>query len=327
MPDKPETITAVIENDIVFMAEPIVEFVSLVKRGANRSPFKILKSEKGGNPMPSKVVQAVLMPKGLSEKAIATHLEGYRADGLVEHESYVEYTQVDKAAVDEESIEVIKMDEEDKVFGIVATLKEENEEQATVEKDSLDYATMDSLYIELYAMADIVSGAMRQSNVKAKDRSRTIMTAIENFKSFAEILLSNVKDDVAAVKLEDHPLLTHPLKKEEEPEVKETTTEEVVEEKVVDKTDTKDLADDIDAKLAELVGNLEKSILEKVQEMVDAAKEAVEQKVTASTEVLDTLKEEVETIKSTTKTSRSVKDETTEKEGDSKFGGLLFKTK
>ena len=221
----PKVVSTIIEDEVVYLSDADIEFVSLVKYGANRTPFKILKSQdKGGNIM-SKVITAVLVPKSLDEEAVKAQLEGYRVDEMKEYDTYKSYIQVTEDAIDLDSSDVIMLDKESGVLGIVASLKGDEQEPEvkielkTVEKEAVDYATMDNLYMELYAMADIVAGSMRQSEADKAARSKTILTAIDNFKAFAEMILTSLKENVEAVKAEDHPTLLDFIKRGEKEEV------------------------------------------------------------------------------------------------------------
>lgn len=194
----PKIITTIIEDEVVFLTNVDAEFVSFVTHGANRTPFKILKSEsEGGNTM-DKVVQSVLIPKGLSDEQVTKCLEGFRTDEAKKFDSYTTYEQVSLEDIEADSMEAVWLDEDTKVMGVIGALKKDvkkDDDVPTVEKEALDYATMDALYDELYAMADIVSGSMRQSNIKPGVRKNTILTAIENFKSYAEMLLKSLKEE------------------------------------------------------------------------------------------------------------------------------------
>jgi uncharacterized protein YoxC len=237
----PKVISTIIEDQVTFLTDVNVEYVSLVRHGANRTPFRILKNDKGGSTM-EKVVTAVLIPKSLSEEAAAGHLNGYRSDEVKEYDTYKSFIQVDQETIDPDTAEVVFIDKKAGVLGVVASLVTEKEEggdtlkakevegkEATedlngeevadakseadpvvIEKDALDYATMDELYMELYAMADIVGGSLRQSQIDPNSRKTTVLSAIDNFRTFASMVLDNAKSD-DAVKAENHPSLSHHL--------------------------------------------------------------------------------------------------------------------
>ena len=196
-------VTATIEQEVVFMVDPTVDFVSLVKHGANRAPFKILKS-KGGSKM-NKVLQAILIRHGMPDDEVQKALEGMETKNVEKFDSYDSYIQVPMDQFKPESMAVVKAD--DGVYSIFGELSEGSEKGKVVmdAKQAVDYATMDSLYSELYAMADIVSGAMRQENAETSFRADTILKAIDNFRAYAEVVLQNISEQ-KAVKLADRLL-------------------------------------------------------------------------------------------------------------------------
>ena len=101
-------------------------------------------------------------------------------------------------------------------------------------KEAVDYATMDNLYSELYAMADVVGGAMRQENADADFRKNTILTTIDNFRAFAEVVLENLSAEKLAkgVDPKDHPdLVVDILHAMRDAEVVDLTEDEETDEK------------------------------------------------------------------------------------------------
>lgn len=234
MAGKVKTITTTIEDEVVFMTDPDIQFVSLVKHGANRTPFKVLKHENSKEETGmEKVVQAILVRNDLPEDQIAKALEGMSKKDATNTGSITSYEQCPLSRCNEETLIVVKHDEIDGVFNVLADLAEDQDDKGTliveVGKEAVDYATLDNLYTELYAMADIVSGAMRQENAGVEFRKSTIISAIDNFRTFAEVVLNNLgtaeKADLA-VKAEDHPTLLYPfIKKEGEGSAKDETGE------------------------------------------------------------------------------------------------------
>lgn len=225
MPGK--KVTTIVEDEVVFMVDPKAEFVSLVRHAANRTPFAILKAEHGGKDMASKVLQAVLVPNGVSEEVAAKHLQGCRTDEVETYDTMKKYVQVGEDQVEKDA-QVAVLDEENKVYGVFATLKADSDKQddqdqkadsgesteQVVEKDALDWATLDDLYMELYAMADIIGGSLRQGAADPDERLGTILKAIDNFRIMAEALLS-IASGEETVKAENHPdLVTQIINKE-----------------------------------------------------------------------------------------------------------------
>lgn len=341
---KPKVISTIIEDEVVFMTDADIEFVSLVKHGANRTPFKILKSDKGGVDM-DKVITAVLIPTDVSDEDTVTLLDGYRSDEVKEYDSYKSYVQVEEDAIDLDTVEVVVLDKDHGVLGVTADLKDASKEKkdtdgkiepTVVEKDALDYATIDSLYTELYAMADIVGGSMRQSNVEPKARQKTILSAIDNFRSFAEILLKNLKEeDIRAVKAEDHPDLAHTFAeedgiKEPVPTFDAAAFEGLILGKVDQKLKELTTSMDLDTRIGEILDSLKKTTesveaLTSVTEPIEALGEKVKE-VDILTKTVKSLSEDLDKLKTTPKGDKTEKDELeteiTKKDAD--FTGTLF---
>lgn len=225
---KVKEITTVIEDEVVFMVDPQVEFVSLVKYGANRAPFKVIKNENTKEePNMNKVVQSVLVRNDLSDEDITNALEGIDRREEKKFDTFTAYPQVSVHKCKEDSMIVQKHEEVEGIYFVLGDLAEGTGTQGTLQvdvKEAVDYATMDNLYSELYAMADVVGGAMRQENADPDFRKTTILTTIDNFRSFAEVVLENLSEKMlaAGVDATDHPDLVvdilHASKQEETPE-------------------------------------------------------------------------------------------------------------
>lgn len=233
---KVKEITTTVEDVVTFMVDPTVEFVSLVKYGANRAPFKVIKNEKKEESNMNKVVQSVLVRNDLSDENITKALEGMDKRDEKHFSTFTAYPQVSVHKCKEDSLIVQKHDEVDGVYLVLGDLAEGTGDSGTLQidvKEAVDYATMDNLYSELYAMADVVGGAMRQENADADFRKTTILTTIDNFRAFAEVVLETLAEKMiaAGVNVTDHPklvvdILNAPVEKSD----KETDEEKVVRE-------------------------------------------------------------------------------------------------
>ena len=337
---KVKTVTTTIEDEVVFMTDPDIQFVSLVKHGANRTPFKVLKNYKSkeGTSM-EKVVQAILVRNDLSEDQIAKALEGMSKKDASDTGSITSYVQCPMARCNEETVMVVKHDEIDGVFHVLADLREESSEAGTlmmsVEKEAVDYATLDNLYTELYAMADIVSGAMRQENAGVEFRKDTIISAIDNFKTFAEVVLNNLgtaeKADMA-VKAENHPTLLPFIRKDDEKSVTdgegaaEGEEATAVEEDVEGEGKTAEGGEKPAAKenVGELVVNAMNESLGNFAKGLETIFGTMNENMEKS---MKSVVEKVDEIKLTTVSAKSEKDEQnvqTEK-SNSPFAGVLFR--
>jgi len=253
---KLKEVTTTIEDTVTFMVNPTVEYVSLVKHGANRAPFKVMKSEKLKEVlgMANKVVQSVLIRNDVSEENISK-LEGIDKRSKKAYTTFTAYPQIHPSKIDPKSAVVVKHEAVEGILFVLGDLAEGESESGTLMMDAkaaVDYATMDNLYTELYAMADVVGGAMRQENAEASFRKTTILTAIDNFKTFAEIVLETLDDGKVAlgVKAEDHPTLVVDLTVKEE-----TADEKAAREKAEKEAADKKVADDAAAAAAASSGD------------------------------------------------------------------------
>jgi hypothetical protein len=343
---KPKVITTIIEDEVVFMQNPEAEFVSLVKHGANRAPYKILKHDKGGNDM-NKVVQAILLRNDLPEEVVAKALEGMDTRSKKEFNSLTSYPQCEPSKIAPDSYALAKTEDEG-VYLVLGDLAEGQNENGTItldtEKEAIDYATMDNLYFELYAMADLVGGVLRQETGDLKFKQETVLTAIDNFRSFAEAVLSSLTEKtLKAIDPADHPTLVFPLitedsaeeTSEEEEVTEKSETEEVAEtETAEEETPEEDTEkDEVPDKLAETLEGITTAIssvgeavtnltsqfsdLSKKVEGVEASQKSQKEELTKS----------IEDLRNTTEAAHAEVEETppenTEKE-NSPFKGLFM---
>lgn len=337
---KVKAITTTIEDEVVFMTDPEIEFVSLVKHGANRTPFKVLKTEKQREEKGmEKVVQAILVRNDLSEDQIAEALKGMSKKDESNTGSITSYVQCPMSRCNEETVMVVKHDEIDGVYHVLADLKEDQTDTGTllteVSKEAVDYATLDNLYTELYAMADIVGGAMRQENAGVEFRKDTIISAIDNFRTFAEVVLNNLgtaeKADMA-VKAENHPTLLYPFIKEVDETSEKDETDGAVDPEVdaegseqtqEDSEKSTDEKTDTDENTAELVVTAINESLSKfasgLEEVFGTMNKNLETSMVAITEKIDEVK--LTTVAAKSETDEEV--DNTEK-SDNPFSGVLF---
>lgn len=330
---KVKTLTTTIEDEVVFMTDPTVEFVSLVKYGANRTPFKVLKEEKEENGM-KKVVQSILVSNNLTDEETAKALEGMSKKEAKEYSTYTSYPQLPLSRC-EDDLSVVKHEDIEGVYVVLGTLKEGESEQGTLvvnsEKEAVDYATLDNLYTELYAMADVVGGAMRQENAGVDFRKSTILTAIDNFRSFAEVVLNNLLGEKADsfINPENYPTLVYPLvqekkeEKEDKTDDKETTTPE--EDKKEEPTETP--AESTPFSMEDLVSNLSGAFNTALTNFGDKLIETLGKVEKQVKDQSDEMKKEIDDLKSATISSKTEKEEETDTPKEEKiFKGVLFRS-
>jgi len=190
-----------IEDDIVLLKDAEIDFVSLVSHAANQQPFKIIKGQVKGDKQMNKVIYSLLVPKNIGDEKLEELSKEYSLEEKDEEslEDHVIYKQVKDEEVDGETKKLAVVDKESKVYCIVAEKVEESKVEPT-EKE-LDYATMDSLGDAAMAMLDITFGTLRQPESSTAQRRNAVLSAIDNFRKYAEVVLSNSKtEDVIDLK-------------------------------------------------------------------------------------------------------------------------------
>lgn len=119
--DKKGSLATKREAVVTFLKDPLVSFVSLVKYGANNTPFRVVKSNKGGGLM-GKVIQAIMVPKDSAVDIKKLMGADIRDDAVTEEGSYKLYEQVEKSAVDLASKSLVVVDPEEHVYAVTYDL-------------------------------------------------------------------------------------------------------------------------------------------------------------------------------------------------------------
>jgi hypothetical protein len=333
---KIKQITTTVEDEVVFMVDPQVEFVSLVKYGANRAPFKVIKNDKTKEePNMNKVVQSVLVRNDLPDESITKALEGIDRRDEKKYNTFTAYPQVALAKIDEDSLIVQKHEEVDGIFFVLGDLGEGVGEAGTLQvdiKEAVDYATMDNLYSELYAMADVVGGAMRQENADADFRKTTILTTIDNFRAFAEVVLEKLSEKAIAlgVKVSDHPDLVvdvlHATKVEKKDETSDLLGHDLTDdEKTAAAAKAKEEADaaaaaaaagEGDDQLTLLVTSINDSLNNFGEKLIESITSSTKEVQASNAETLKVMESVTETLEKINNTTVSIKTEKEEEPDD-----------
>ncbi len=222
-------VTEEVEKEVTMMTQPEAHFVSLVKHAANRMPFRVIKSQKGGesNSM-SFVVQSILVPKEMAgpkgselEKLVGVKGNEWLAEANVakaeQHEDYVKLVQVPAAKMDAESVQMVKLP-----GGAIALVGKtaagvDASKMLTVNKSQIPQSTTrepmsvegdapyvepayvslgptfgDLLYDETDHMMDIIFGTLRQSASDLPTMKKTILGAVDSFRQFLVIALDQL---------------------------------------------------------------------------------------------------------------------------------------
>lgn len=274
----------VIEEEVNFLIDPEVEFVSLVKYAANRMPFKIIKQEDimGG------MLYRVLVPKDIDEEKLKELAEKYsfKTDKEVEGDfkSYKVFEQDTTEKSDDVETVLVALDKDEKVYAVVAKTEEKQESAQTLE----------DIVRAMYAMEDIIYGTLSQPAAKPEDRINMIKNAIQNFMDYAMVVLSQTKaDDVIEEKKKDDKKEEKEEKDVDIAEIVAKTVNEIIQkqqeaEKMISEfkeNTVKSLTELIDTKIKEIYETISKEVgelvrLETFEKTIDEIKKELESMTT-----------------------------------------------
>ena len=119
-PSKKEIQTTQREEVVTFLADPDITYVSLVRHGANNTPFKIVKGHKGG--AMNKIIQAVMVPKDSEIDIQALMGKDIRNDLVEEEGDHKYYVQVEKSVCIPDSKSLVLVDKDSQVYAITYDL-------------------------------------------------------------------------------------------------------------------------------------------------------------------------------------------------------------
>lgn len=208
------------EKEVSFMSNADPKFVSLVRNGANRTPFQVIKSEdKGGAGVAARnVVHSIIAAKGETLESVAA-IQGneWLADATKDDSGkfgdFTSYTQLPAEKFDDSAMALLKL-EGGAGHVLVGALKTdvtgvENplmisaaqaEKADGMPKSPLSY-TMDAteqlasvfrdqFYGELWDMEDAVTSLLHQSATDPGARKTAVLAAIDGFRNFVELGLT-----------------------------------------------------------------------------------------------------------------------------------------
>lgn len=205
-----EIVTDKVEKEITFLSNVNVKFVSLVKHGANRVPFKVIKSENKGGVDSSMVIQSILVPKNQNFDSLSTEkglewLADAKKDNSKKYDTYSKYEQMPIEEFKKETIGMVQLTSNG-VWAIVGkTEKEANKNALTLGKREIEKymeipvspgdvvvaevrheprpVTFNEMFErELYSFLDIVKGAISQTKSNPAKRRKTVVDSLEAFR-------------------------------------------------------------------------------------------------------------------------------------------------
>jgi len=221
-----KAVSEVKEANVTLLTDADIRFVSLVKHGANRSPFRVIKEDKGGDKM-TMVIQSILVPtdsslEELSKKENCEWAIEAKSDQKEEFDTYNKFVQIPEEKFEKGSLQLSKLNA-DGTFAMVGVLKDgESKEALTIPEKKMDIpiSPMDSAVAEsegpafvltfrdmfdreLSSFLDVVRGTMSQSKVDAKKRKASVMSALNAFGNFLSIGIDAIDKNAKPGKKEE----------------------------------------------------------------------------------------------------------------------------
>lgn len=210
-----------VQKDVIMMTDPDAEFVSLVRHGANRMPFRVVKTaEKGGDTSVIFAVHSILLPTGVKLDTLSAQegkqwLAEARVDKAQQHDDYQKLVQTEMKDFDPASMQMVSLG--DGALAIVGKLQRDVPNALTVgvevskalppapidapmESEAITLAPSfrDVMERELDGMLSVIYGVLKQATGDTKKRKSSILGAVDNFKTF----LSTALDSIGAAKVE-----------------------------------------------------------------------------------------------------------------------------
>jgi len=289
------------EREVGFLIQPEAHFVSLVDRGANQIPFRVVKVQEGKEEQVNRVLYKVLAPKDFDHEKIKEALGSEIAttikfDKSAEFGKMTSYEQLDKSAFDDSGFELVELDKESGIRGITGVMKAQDEQsfiakifkkrekKEVIEIDNAVSAIpreviLKEMSYKTYEQLDSTFQAIRSTltieNIDTEQRRSFVLSVVDGLKSYLSELLTvidvNKLDFTTAKQPKDAGEI---MKETKEDIVKEEATqhaEPVVEDKTkTDEDATPNIAEEINKVKSELL-----SAITEMKEELDAFKKEI----------------------------------------------------
>jgi ElaB/YqjD/DUF883 family membrane-anchored ribosome-binding protein len=325
-----------IEREINFLVDPEIKYVSIVSRGANGVPFKIVKNLDGENMQ--KVLHSIIAPKGTDpndiKKLMGEDLESIvKLDSGMESGSHVTFVQQPRESFKADSLELFDIDKEKGIKGLrglpvveekglIGKLFAKQQEvifiddslESQSKEDTVKYMSWE-LHDELEALEDAIEGILSQEAGDPQAKIEMVNAVMANFIKFVGDVITVTKGEALKIEKRGSPANTPA---EEIPVEENTPVEPAVVEKSVDEIVTEKLAEVTKSFKEELA-----SAMKELTESLTAKMEENAKKVDETAEAVSKMAEMVPGEVTDTREDRAT--EPTQK-GDV-FSGLLFSTK
>lgn len=218
------------EKDVTFLTDVDVEFVSLVRHGANQMPFRVVKSEdavmKGGDTTLRTVIQSIILPKSATLSSVAEQEElqwmvEAKDDQVQEFDDYQKLIQIPVEKFEQESLALVKL-HDNGTYAVVGKLESEEDLDDALVLGSREMKSMIPLpahladgplttglqvpaYLSTFRqmfekeLMDLLN-SINHENADPVARKQSVMGALDAFKTFMSVGLDAIAGTDAAGK-------------------------------------------------------------------------------------------------------------------------------
>jgi hypothetical protein len=286
-----------VETEVQHMEDVDVTWISLVDKGANRTPFKIIKTEDAME----EVIQSIITPLAKDFDKYKELHEWPKEFKILKTENHGEYSKFISIPIDEidpSSVKLVRLSDDENVFAVVGTpFKMEGSniiyKSVTMDKPVKlnDYGIVtfrDTFYNEIENLMSIVNGTMELSEMDNRKKKDIIGKSLDAFKSFISAGLDISADSLVFAKKEQKSEVNMDVKDEK---VTEVTIEKVEVAPVIEATivEPKEYVNKTEEKLLEMLA----VITQKIEELSVKADSAIKKEEPEVVEKVEEVKEEV----------------------------------
>lgn len=289
-----------IETEVQHMEDVDVTWISLVDKGANRTPFKIIKTEDAME----EVIQSIITPlaKDFDKyKELHNWPKEFKILKTEDHGEYSKFISIPIDEMDPASVKLVRLSEDENVFAVVGVpLKMEGSniiyKSVTMDKpirlDEYGIVTFrDTFYNEIDNLLSIVNGTMELSEMDNRKKKDIIGKSLDAFKSFISAGLDISADSIVFAKQEQKSEVNMDVKDEKVTEVTIEKVEAVEPAPVVEPAiaEPKEYKNKTEEKLLEMLA----VITQKIEELSAKADPVAKKEEPEVVEKVEEVKEEV----------------------------------
>lgn len=289
-----------VETSVQYMEDVDVTWISLVDKGANRTPFKIIKTEDAME----EVIQSIITPLAKDFDKYKELHEWPKEFKILKTENHGEYSKFISIPIDEidpASVKLVRLSEDENIFAVVGTpfkMEGSNIIYKSVIMDKPiklnDYGIVtfrDTFYNEIENLMSIVNGTMELNEMDNKKKKDIIGKSLDAFKSFISAGLDISADSIIFAKQEQKSEVNMDVKDEKVTEVTIEKVEAVEPAPVAEPSisEPKEYKNKTEEKLLEMLA----VITQKIEDLSAKADSAIKKEEPEAVEKVEEVKEEV----------------------------------